>query len=216
MFFLALNELGFPPANKLVDETLELLVRYRVWGGFVCALFHSFGLRVSLTYTVKTNTHTHARMYTMYQMSSCSLSSLICCELFLFFFFWELPATFCFCSLFHPFLSLGLYFLHLPHGSCWTSCCGCLQTPSTHRHYPYAYKSLSLIIGRYRTPTSLTTQHGVIASVQYCLIIFLDTREADQYGTLRHSPSVRGPRTTDSAGRWLRWAKSLICPYQYS
>lgn len=34
MFFLALNELGFPPANKLVDETLELLVR----GFCVCAL----------------------------------------------------------------------------------------------------------------------------------------------------------------------------------
>lgn len=34
MFLLPLNELGLLPSDKLADETIELLAKYRVWGFF--------------------------------------------------------------------------------------------------------------------------------------------------------------------------------------
>ncbi len=132
--------------------------------------------------------HTRTYMYTAYQMSSCSVSSLNCCERAFFSFTRPLHFVAGLCSL----LSLRLPFLHLPPGSCWTSCCGCLQTPSTHRHYPHACKSLSLIIGPYCTRTNLPTQHGVIASVQYCLIISADSGEAGHYETSDTPPRLEG------------------------
>lgn len=137
----------------------------------------------------------------MYQMSSCSVSSLICCELC---FFSRLSSAFCCQSLF-PSLSPS----PLPPPPCRLMLNLLLRLPPNTIHPPplppssppHACKSSSLIIGPYCTPTNLPTQHGVIASVQYCLIISADTREEGHYGDFRHSPSVRGLEATGRADR---------------
>lgn len=116
-------------------------------------------------------------MCTVYPMSSCSVSSLICCK-------------FCFfLSLIHRILLP--VFVPSPFPSSSTSLPAHVEPPAAFasKHHPptattpmpaRVCPSLSVLTA---PPTNLPAQHGFRASIQYCLIISADTREAGHYET---------------------------------
>lgn len=175
MFFLLLNELGLLPSNELADRTEELLASFFFAPSVLwCA--------VTLRLLRKRNVHSVPDV----QLFGVFINPLwaVC------FFSFHLSAAFCCRSLFPSVSPLPPPPSRL---ALKTSRCGCLQTQSTHRHYPHACKSLSLIIGPYCTPTNLPTQHGVVAFSTALSHYLRRHQRGRAFGDIRHSPSVRGP-----------------------
>lgn len=153
--------------------------------------------------------HTHTYMYTAYQMSSCSVSSLNCCERAFFFFY--LPAAFCCWSLFPSFsaspfppppsrLMLNLL----------------LRLPPNTIHPPPLPPCLQEFVPHYRSllhpnqPSHPAWCHSFSTVLSHYL---RRLRRGRALWDIRHSPSVRGLWATDRADRWLSQAKGFIWPY---
>lgn len=128
-----------------------------------------------------------------------------------FFLFFYLYAAFCCWSLF-PSFSLRLLFLHLPPGSCWTSCCGCLQKPI---HPPPLPPCLQEFVPHYPSllhpnqPSHPAWSHSFSTVLSHYLRRHQRGRALRD---IRHSHSVRGLGAADRADRWLRQAKGFVCP----
>lgn len=172
MFLLALNELGLLPSNELAEQAM--LVRSRVWG-----LCQSFGLKQSHKYT---HTHYTRRMYTVNQVSSCSVSSLICCELR---FFFNSSAEFCCWSLFVPSSLSSRLGSNLP-----------LRLPPNGVHPPTPPPCLQEFGPHYRSllhpnqPSHPAWSHSFSAALSHYLC--RDSGEAEHYETSDTPPRLEG------------------------
>lgn len=157
-----------------IIEQMRLWSCYRVWAFFV----NPFAISYS---------HKYIRMDTVYQMSSCSVSSLICCELCFFFY---LSPAFCCRSLFPSFPTSPLppppsrLMLNL-----------LLRLPPNTIHPPPLPPCLQEFVPHYRSllhpnqPSHPAWSHSFSTVLSHYLCRHQRGRALRD---IRHSPSVRG------------------------
>lgn len=140
-------------------------------------------------------------------MSSCSASSLICCELCFFFYF---SVAFCLPVFVPLFLYISSSSTSLP-----LMLNLLLRFASNTIHPLPLPPCLQEFVPHYRSllPPNQPSHPAWCHSFSTVLSHYLRRHQRGRaFWDIRHSPSVRGLRATDRADRWLSQAKGFIWP----